>query len=160
MEWYEQWAHEAYIDETDVLLHLPNCSDRDCLIDPYSCLRSCVAEFDYSTATKQTIGGLNLTRCIPTHCDRLYSYVGRKKESDPDGYVRLALMVRAVQMHILRPFRASLYEDEDPQPPAILYQGGNVNGPIAMKVVLDGLIPPAVCGCCGNEIISSRVHRP
>src|ERR1700730_7409577 len=115
MEWYEQWAHEAYIDETDVLLHLPSCNDPDCLIDPYSCLRYSEPEFDYGAAKKRFIRELDLRRCIPTHFGGLYRHLGRKKEGDPDGYVRLTLMVRSVEMRILRSY---IYGNEDPRPPS------------------------------------------
>jgi hypothetical protein len=142
MEWYEQWAHEPYIDVTDVLLHLPICNDPDCLTDPDSCLRYCVPEIDHGAAKKQFVRELDLRLCMPTHFERLYRHLGRKREVDPDGYVRLALMVRSVEMRILRPY---MYDNEDPQPPAILYQGGKLGSPIATRVVLDDLIPSPVC---------------
>src|SRR5260370_3931134 len=104
MAWYEQWAHQAYIDETDVLLHLPSCKDPDCLIDPYICLRNCVPDFDYSAMKKQFIRELADGGCQPTDFERLCRHLGRMKASNPDRYVRLALIVRSVEMRILRPY--------------------------------------------------------
>src|SRR5260370_7247400 len=83
MEWYEQWAHQAYVDETDVLLYIPGCKDPDCLVDPHVCLRYCVPDCDYGGTKKQLIRELLLGGGQPAHFERPFRHPGRMKEKHP-----------------------------------------------------------------------------
>ena len=148
MTWFREWADEPYIDMTDGLLYLPQCTDSDCLSDPHGCLRTHAPDIDYAEAPRLALRRLE-GRCTPIGVRRLFKHLDWRKVEQPERYIRMVLMARASQVRICTPVGPHAYETSGPMPPAVLHMPFFAEAPFVAEVVLKELLPP-VCPNCGS----------